>query len=328
MMLVARLKAVAVGVAFAASLVALTGAGVLFAARPQEPPSPKKAETAPSAPPAVARPGPWIRGIVVNEQGRPVSAARVSSLWTLNPKPVTTKADGTFVLPTDGPRPFERSLLATADGGARQGIYRFDGPSGLPRPADRGAGRAPAGPRGDGHRRRRPGTPGRRMRRSSPSTGTSRWRKSERTPAGSRCSACRPTRTCSGSSATRPGVGFDYFENDRGGRLTPWTRPPRCARLVLDGVRTVRVRAVDSADRPVPGVELSASMIRKKGKIGAIHIGGLTASMPAPTPNGVATFDWLPADLHGRTSFHPASNRRTTCRESALLDPDEARMPS
>ena len=28
-----------------------------------------KEETAPSAPPAVARPGPWIRGIVLDEQG-------------------------------------------------------------------------------------------------------------------------------------------------------------------------------------------------------------------------------------------------------------------
>ena len=90
--------------------------------------------------------------------------------------------------------------------------------------------------------------------------------------------------------AAKRGVGFDYFENDRGGWLTPWgmtasQRPPGARRLA----RTIRIRAVDSAGRPVPGVEIATSMIRKKGRLGAIHFGGLPID-PRTDANGVATF--------------------------------------
>ena len=47
-------------------------------------------------------------------------------------------------------------------------------------------------------------------------------------------------------------------------------------------------------------------MIRKKGRLGAIHFGGLPIN-PRTDANGVATFDWLPAGLIGHTSFHSAS---------------------
>src|SRR5262249_38475368 len=82
------------------------------------------------APPPVARVGPWIKGIVVDVQGRPVAGARVSSLWTIEAKPVATKADGTFALPTDEPRLANQAIRATADGGERPWSIRFDGTSG------------------------------------------------------------------------------------------------------------------------------------------------------------------------------------------------------
>ena len=53
----------------------------------------------------------------------------------------------------------------------------------------------------------------------------------------------------------KSGVGFDYFENYRSVPPTSFSAPPRAARLVLDGARTVRVHAVDAAGRPVEGVE-------------------------------------------------------------------------
>ena len=117
------------------------------------------------------------------------------------------------------------------------------------------------------------------------------------------------------------GVGFDYFENDRSGWLTPWVRPPQQARLVLDGVRTVRIRAVDSAGRPVAGVELATTMIRKKGKLGVVGFPGFPIN-PRTDANGVATFDWLPAGLIGHTSFHSASPSYAW-RSGPVLDPDK-----
>ena len=116
MMLVARLMAVAAGVVFAGTLVAAT-AGALFAARQQAQPVESKSSGARSGPPPVGKPEPWIRGIVVDEQGRRVAGASVSSMWTVAPKPVMSRADGTFVLPSNEPRLANVSLLATADGG-------------------------------------------------------------------------------------------------------------------------------------------------------------------------------------------------------------------
>jgi hypothetical protein len=197
------------------------------------------------------------------------------------------------------------SLLATADGGARQGIVRLDGPSGyrgprtlvriVVRPAwevtttvvDGRAAPVPdavvvvldgpfaiAEARTDAH--------GAAVLRVS-ADANMRW-----------------------IIAAKPGVGFDYFENDRGGWVTPWPRLPLGARLVLDGARTVRVRAVDSAGRPVPGVEMAISMIQKKGKFGPLHFGGFPLR-PVTDANGVATFDWLPAGLMDRTFVSSAS---------------------
>ena len=72
---------------------------------------------APSAPPIATPLGPWIKGIVVDERGRPVPGAQVASLWSIRAKAVMSGADGTFALPTDEPRRLNQSIIATADGG-------------------------------------------------------------------------------------------------------------------------------------------------------------------------------------------------------------------
>lgn len=65
---------------------------------------------------------------------------------------------------------------------------------------------------------------------------------------------------------------------------------------MLNGVlRNVRVRVVDSADRPVPGVEMYPIVITKPGKFHFINLGPLPLD-PRTDADGVATFDWLPAD--------------------------------
>ena len=127
MMFIGRLKIVAAGLMAAAVLVlAFVEAGSVIAAMRQTVPARARLEVGKAADAAAARVGPWIRGLVVDATGRPVGGARVTSLWTLESPVVTSKEDGTFAIPNDEPRLANLSFLGTADGGAHQGIFRFD----------------------------------------------------------------------------------------------------------------------------------------------------------------------------------------------------------
>ncbi len=106
--------------------------------------------------------------------------------------------------------------------------------------------------------------------------------------------------------AFKPGVGFDYFENYQTDTPTNVSPTPREARLVLTGVfRDVHVRVVDSAGQPVPGVEMYPIAITKMGKYRFINLGYLPL-YPRTDADGVATFDWLPADITS-ASLMPAT---------------------
>jgi len=41
--------------------------------------------------------------------------------------------------------------------------------------------------------------------------------------------------------------------------------------LMLDGARPIVVQAVDSADKPLPGIDLTPWTVRKKAKLGAVN---------------------------------------------------------
>jgi hypothetical protein len=304
-MLVARVKAVAAGVFIAASLATPGGVGAQFAARPRVgPPAPQTGGDR-SAPPPVVQLGPWIKGIVVDETGRPVAGARVSSLWAFQPKSVTTKGDGTFALPTDEPRLANQSILATADAGARQGVFRFDGPSGYKGP--RTLARVVLRPAQDV-------TVTVVDKSGAPVPDAAVFVLDMAFPvAGGRTDARGIAVLRAPADAwvqwivcAKPDVGFDYFENYRSAPPVHWNPPPRSARLVLDGARTVRIRTVDSAGRPVPGFEFYPQTIWKTGKLWQINPSPLPID-PRTDANGVATFDWLPADLRGGPNFDPAS---------------------
>jgi RNA polymerase sigma factor (sigma-70 family) len=309
-----RLKIAAASVMAAGALiVAMVGTGAAIASRNQTESSTQKDEIARVASdqdaqkagsPAFARVGPWIKGVVVDTSGRTVAGAQVSSLWTVDSKVVTTKTDGTFVIATNEPRLLNQSFLATADDGARQGTFRFDGPTGFKDPRSlvrivlkpacivavsvvdaRGApvegavvevldlvfpvakGRTDA--RGI-------------VKLSAPSDALTYW-----------------------IYGYKPGVGFDYFENYAS--VPPlFSPPPERAWLVLNGTRTVRVRALDSADQPVPGVEIMPITVLKKGKLKSVNFSGSFAKVRTDA-QGIATFDWLPSDIQAGTAFVAAT---------------------
>ena len=128
----------------------------------------------------------------------------------------------------------------------------------------------------------------------------------------------------------KPGVGCDYFENYRSTWSFRFSPPPSSARLVLDGVRTVRIRAIDSAEKPVAGLEMYPITIQKKGKLRSVNLTPLSID-PRTGADGVATFDWLPAQLAGWTQFSPVSawggqslaEIQYAPSEWPMLDPDK-----
>jgi RNA polymerase sigma factor (sigma-70 family) len=303
-MLAARARAITAAVLLAASLAALGGVGAWLVAGQRAQPPAAKAEGTRSAPPSFDGDGRWIKGIVVDESGKPVAGARVAPLW-FRPQSVISGADGTFVVAHEDPRRSNQAVIATADGGARQGIFRYFGPAGV------------KGPRTLARVVLRPAqvvTVTVVDKGGAPVQDAAVFVLDVVLPvAEARTDARGIARLRVSTDAwiqwivgAKPGVGFDYFENYRGVPAFPWNPPPRSARLVLDGVRTVRVRAVDSAGRPVPGVEMYPVQIQKKGKLRSVNLSPLSID-PRTDAKGVATFDWLPADLLYGTSFFTAS---------------------
>ena len=155
MMLLGRLKAVAAGIlAVGVVVVALAGVGAALAARRQAEPAPAAIE--PAATPPVTGATPWIKGLVVDEAGKPVSVRQVSSYWKLTSRSVTSAADGTFVIANDEPRVANLAFLATADGGAPPGDLPIPGSDSPQESADACADRAQTRTDGDRFRRRCP----------------------------------------------------------------------------------------------------------------------------------------------------------------------------
>ena len=99
--------------------------------------------------------------------------------------------------------------------------------------------------------------------------------------------------------ALKPGLGFDYAEygpideQSRTAGGTPATNLPGSVNLTLDGVRTARIKAVDSAGKPLAGVGFYVWLIHKEGRRSQVNV---ASRLFAETtgPDGIATFDWLP----------------------------------
>jgi hypothetical protein len=63
--------------------------------------------------------------------------------------------------------------------------------------------------------------------------------------------------------------------------------------LTLDGVRTARIRAVDSGGKPLSSVGFYPWLIHKEGRRSEVNVPSLLFTTTTDK-NGIATFDWLP----------------------------------
>jgi RNA polymerase sigma factor (sigma-70 family) len=296
-----------------AAVTAVLGMCVAIASRPDADPPARLVETGqvrsnedrrPDPDLRVGRVGPWIKGLVVDTTGRPVADARVTSLWTMDSPVVMTKADGTFVIPTDEPRLLNQAFLATADNGARQGIFRYDDPSG------------PRDPRTLARIVLKPAravTVSVADERGMPVENTAVFLLDLVFPVAQGQTNARGIAVVSAPQDAlvqwvfgyKAGVGFDYFENYRSSPAG-FSPPPERAALVLNGTRSVRVRAVDSSERPVQGIDIVPITIKKKGKIHSVNLNGSPVRARSDA-QGIAVFDWFPPDIEAGTSFLPLS---------------------
>ena len=125
--------------------------------------------------------------------------------------------------------------------------------------------------------------------------------------------------------ALKSGLGFDYAEfglidNQRMSQKgLPSGELPASVSLTLDGSRTVRIKAVDNAGNPLAGVAFTPWLVRKPGRRSDVNI-STQIEWATTGPDGVATFDWLPATNDALT-FWPASEgyafRRVELKEGA-----------
>lgn len=271
-----------------------------------KPPTPDLPPPSPAAPLAPAEeppvePARLVAGIVVDVDGRPVAGAIVRPIRRNKaPEGATTGADGRFNLTLRGRFLLSEDLIAEADGGALLGLGKHE--------ESRTA--APAGPVRITLKPSRPVTVRVRDAAGAPVPGAAVeavdygcTRQGTTGPDGAATLRIPEDGRARWVIAHKGGVGYDYFENYQATNARDLGPLPAEVTLTLDGTATVRVRAVDTQGRPVPGVEFTPWSIGKPGKLDQANIAG-SLPIPATTgPDGVAIFDWLPARLGGVVEF-------------------------
>jgi len=241
-----------------------------------------------------------VRGVVVDEAGRPVAGAEVvASAPDGREARGVTVADGSFDVAIPSPRLDGVSVVARVAGGDLLGTFRH-GFRLTPEQAE-----APA---------RIVVKPGRRV--------DVRVVDGTRAPvAGARVEVAGGFQiTAAGTTGAdgvahlvvpadarvewvvglKPGRGFDYAEFgaiDEAGRTrggVPAAEVPATLDLLLDGARTVQIRAVDTEGNPLAGIGFSPWLLKKAGRRSEANLASSPARTATTGPDGVATFDWLP----------------------------------
>ncbi|SIN87267.1 RNA polymerase sigma factor, sigma-70 family [Singulisphaera sp. GP187] len=303
MIIMSKLKLILVAIALLGAATCLT-AGLAVAVGPTQvgqPPDPK-----PAPPAAVAEandkkttPQPiQVRGVVVDEAGRPVAGAEVRALaFTDREARGVSGVDGSFAIPIRRPRVDGASLLARSVDGNRLGVFLFD--HGLTKTAAEvpvqvvlKSSREITIRVTDLNNAPVPGA-------TVEVAGSCVYDDAKTGPDGSALLHIPADATVGWVVAQKSGRGFDYAEYgpiDEAGRLRggiPAADLPESVALTLDGAQTARIKAVDSGGKPLAGVDFYLWVLQKEGR--RSHLNFASRIFTATTgPDGVADFDWLP----------------------------------
>ncbi len=138
--------------------------------------------------------------------------------------------------------------------------------------------------------------------------------------------------------AFKSGMGFDSLEDEEFwpgleaqflSEFDSWPgieskRLPAEVDLVLDGATTVKIQAVDSANRPMPGVTFVPSDFWKAGRRSCVSLGRSQLARVTTDHEGVAVFDFIPKDQRRLVHFSVPS--KTLCiADSTRFDPGKPR---
>ncbi len=123
--------------------------------------------------------------------------------------------------------------------------------------------------------------------------------------------------------ALKSGKGFDYAEygkfdeygRSRGGASA--LSLPASVNLRLDGVRRARIKAVDAAGKPLAGARFRVWLVQKPGRKSEVNVSSRILEEMSGQ-DGIATFDWLPPS-RDLLQFWPVdegyAHRRVTVEE-------------
>jgi beta-lactamase regulating signal transducer with metallopeptidase domain len=269
-----------------------------------------------------------IEGVVVDEAGKPVAGAvvRADNTPSPGPMPARTTADGTFRLVLDEASARYVILTASAEDSARQGIYTVPD-AGYSRsvqarivlkPSRQMAVRVTDGAK-EPVEAAAVGVVTESLILLAQAQTDAHGMASLRVPRDAHVYQV---------VALKPGVGFDYFENYR----DPYRvvgEPPAQVALTLDGARPLSVRAIDSTDKALPGVDMVPLYVQKKGKLtNSQCIVGLKYVVARTDHDGRAVFEWFPAtaqdavvilQINEEFSLPHAPFEETSRRDNALV---------
>jgi hypothetical protein len=101
----------------------------------------------------------------------------------------------------------------------------------------------------------------------------------------------------------KAGMGFDYYENYSAAPFRASIELPEQVGLVLDGARTIRIKAVDKSGKVLAKVPFVPWTIIKEGKLCHVNLSGSSIACVLTNRDGVAEFDWFPVNTTEQTTL-------------------------
>lgn len=311
MLTAAKFKALTTAATAALGLLVVTAGFAWGLSGPAPEPAPAVALGEPAPTPGSSR----VRGVVVDEEGRPIAGAKVFlNAYTSAESHATTGADGSYEMDPKQPWIDDRSILARTADGLRLGNFKYPvdlvpGEAAKPARIVVRPGREVVARVADAA-----GMPivgaavevlGNHNVVAHASTG----------PDGLARLTVPADESVKWVVARKAATGFDYAEfgeQDAHGTIVAGVSPdalPSPVGLTLANPRAVRIKAVDTDGRPVAGVLFYSARIVKQSTARSRGVGGWSRLFDETTDaDGVATFDWLP-DAPGWT-FMPSTQGR------------------
>ncbi|MGO9111439.1 MAG: M56 family metallopeptidase [Thermoguttaceae bacterium] len=252
--------------------------------------------------PATPEDQPGVEGVVVDESGRPLEGAqvRVQSAFPLAEGSAITGADGRFRLPLLIDLHITPPLIAQSKDLSHIGFS-------LPRPMNMALGGGMSKPseaaplrivlkrartihvsvkNSDGEPV--PGASTEALGNGIPFVGSTTDQQGRATI------RLHPEAKILTVIALKDDAGFDYFENYRSWPALEPDPLPETVSLTLTRPHRVRVRTVDSGDKPVPGVFLAPWTLQLPGKLSYVNFSGSSLAGQHSGPSGTCDFSWLP----------------------------------